>query len=70
MRNAFVGKLVEHAKQDKNIVLLSGDLGYNVLNRFWELMPERYFNAGIAEQNLMGVAAGLALAGKKVSVVS
>jgi len=70
MRDTFVRSLVSYAKEDNNIILMSGDLGYHVLDQFWDVMPERYYNAGIAEQNMAGVAAGLALAGKQVFIYS
>lgn len=70
MRDAFVKKLVDVAKQEESIILMSGDLGYNVLNKFWDIMPKRFINAGIAEQNMTSVAAGLALEGKHVFTYS
>lgn len=70
MRNAFINTLIELAKIDKNIYLLTGDLGFSVLEGFIQKFPERFINCGVAEQNMMGVAAGLALAGKKVYVYS
>ena len=70
MRLAFIETLCELAEQDKNIWLLTGDLGYTVLERFAERFPDRYINMGVAEQNMMGVAAGLALCGKVVFTYS
>ena len=70
MRNAFINTLIELAERDKNIYLLTGDLGFSVLEKFAQKFPERFINCGVAEQNMMGVAAGLALAGKKVYVYS
>jgi transketolase len=63
MRDTFVRTLVELAKEDKNIELVTGDLGFGVLKPFWEQCPDQFTNAGIAEQNMMGIAAGLAKAG-------
>ena len=63
MRSAFVKTLVEIAGQDPRIVLLTGDLGYMALEPFVEKFPERFINVGVAEQNLIGVATGLAEAG-------
>jgi transketolase len=63
MRSAFVKTLVELAEQDSRILLLTGDLGYTVLEPFSERFPDRFFNSGVAEQNMMGVATGLAEAG-------
>lgn len=70
MRTAFINKLQELARDDERIWLINGDLGYSVLEPFAEHFPERYINAGIAEQNMTGVAAGLALCGKIVFTYS
>lgn len=70
MRNAFVKTLTSLAKKDKNIYLLTGDLGYSVFEDFSCRFPKRFINCGVAEQNMMGVAAGLALSGKKPYVYS
>jgi len=70
MRKAFVNTLVELAEKDKDIYLLTGDLGFSVFENFAQKFPERFINCGVAEQNMMGVAAGLALSGKKVYVYS
>lgn len=64
MRNTFIDTLCEEAASNPNIWLLTADLGYSVMERFAERFPERYVNVGVAEQNMMGVAAGLALSGK------
>ena len=63
MRNAFVAGLLELAADDDRIVLLTGDLGFTVLEPFAEAYPDRFFNAGVAEQNMVGMATGLAEAG-------
>lgn len=63
MRLAFATTLAELAEQDSRILLLTGDLGYMVLDCFSERFPERFFNMGVAEQNMVGVATGLAEAG-------
>ena len=70
MRNTFVRTLVELAKEDKNIELVTGDLGFGVLKPFWEQCPDQFTNAGIAEQNMTSVAAGMALTGKNVFTYS
>ncbi|MBP8718824.1 MAG: transketolase [Candidatus Atribacteria bacterium] len=70
MRSAFVTTLIERAKQDKDIYLLTGDLGFSVFERFKKEFPTRFIDCGVAEQNMIGVAAGLALSGKKVIVYS
>lgn len=63
MRNAFLGTVLELAEADDSVVLLTGDLGFTVLEPFAERHPERFFNVGVAEQNMMGVATGLASCG-------
>lgn len=63
MRRAFIRSLVELAREDERILLLTGDLGYMTLEPFAQQFPERFFNAGVAEQNMVGVATGLAEAG-------
>jgi transketolase len=63
MRVAFAETLAELAEQDERILLLTGDLGYLVLDVFRQRFPERFFNLGVAEQNMVGVATGLAEAG-------
>lgn len=63
MRGAFVAILTEMAADDPRIVLLTGDLGFTALEPFACRFPERFFNAGVAEQNMVGVATGLAEAG-------
>ena len=70
MRTAFIKTLTELAGEDKNIYLLTGDLGFSVFEAFARKFPGQYINCGVAEQNMMGVAAGLALSGKKVVVYS
>lgn len=70
MRTRMVETLISLAKQDKNVVLVTGDLGFGVLKPYWEAVPEQFLNAGIAEQNMTGVAAGLALEGKTVFTYS
>ena len=70
MREAFVNELSRQARIDPQVVLITGDLGYGVLESFAEEFPKRYFNAGISEQAMMGMAAGLASRGKKVFVYS
>jgi len=70
MRDTFVRTLVQLAKEDKNIELVTGDLGFGVLKPFWEQCPDQFTNAGIAEQNMTSVAAGMALTGKNVFTYS
>ena len=70
MRNTFIHKVVEYARLNPNVFLVTGDLGFNVLNEFYDEFPNHYFNAGICEQNMMSVAAGLAMEGNLVFVYS
>lgn len=70
MRDTFVGTLVGLAKENRNIELITGDLGFGVLKPFWEQCPDQFTNAGIAEQNMTSVAAGMALNGKVVFTYS
>lgn len=64
MRNLFVKILVEEAERDDRIWLLTPDMGFAVLEPFRDRFPDRFLNVGIAEQNAVGIAAGLALSGK------
>jgi len=70
MRTAFINALIALAEKDENIFLISGDLGFSVVEGFVEKFPDRFINVGIAEQNMIGMAAGLALSGKTVFVYS
>jgi len=63
VRKAFVETLCELASRDERVLLLTGDLGYMALEPFIEANPRRFFNMGVAEQNMIGVATGLAAAG-------
>lgn len=65
MRNAFSDALVAAAKADSKVLLLTGDHGYALFDPFRKACPDQYINCGIAEQNMVGVAAGLAKAGFK-----
>lgn len=64
MRIAFVDRLFELAKKNKRIFLLTGDLGFSVFEKYIETFPNQYLNVGVAEQNMAGVAAGMAIEGK------
>lgn len=70
MRDRFIEKLTELANEDQKIFLIVGDLGFGVVENFATKFPDRFLNAGISEQNMMGVAAGLAKSGFKVFVYS
>jgi len=63
MRGAFVRQLSDLAERDPRIVLLTGDLGYLAIESFSDRHPDRFFNIGVAEQNMVGIATGLAEAG-------
>lgn len=70
MRTAFARTLVSLAEQDPRVFLLTGDLGFSVLEPFRERFPKRFVNVGVAEQNMLGIAAGLAHSGNVVFVYS
>ena len=70
MRNAFLNELYELAQQDRRIVFVTGDLGFSVVERFRDELPDQFLNAGVAEQNMTGMAAGMALSGKIVFTYS
>ncbi|MEI8315557.1 MAG: transketolase C-terminal domain-containing protein [Verrucomicrobiota bacterium] len=70
MRTAFIQELIRHARSHPEIFLLVGDLGYSVVEPFAQEFPERFLNAGVAEQNMAGVAAGLASEGYHVFTYS
>lgn len=70
MRKAFVQALMDMAGDDERIYLFTGDLGFSIFESFKEKFPSRYFNMGVAEQNMIGVATGMALSGKIIFVYS
>lgn len=70
MRTAFINSLCELAEKDERIHLVVGDLGYSVVERFAECFASRFVNVGVAEQNMTGIAAGMALCGKVVFTYS
>ena len=70
MRDAFIGRLTLLAERDPRVFLVTGDLGFSVLDEFRRRFPERFVNAGVAEQNMTGVATGLALEGRIVFTYS
>jgi transketolase len=63
MRDAFAREMTALAAQRRDVTLLSGDIGNRMFDRFKEVAPERFFNCGIAEANMMSLAAGMALSG-------
>jgi len=70
LRTAFLGALFDAAANDPRICLVVGDLGYSVVERFAAAYPRQFVNAGVAEQDMTGLAAGMALSGKIVFTYS
>jgi transketolase len=70
MRATFIKTLVELAEKDDRVYLLTADMGYGLVEPFSDKFPDRFINVGVAEQNMIGVATGLALSGKIVFVYS
>src|SRR5713101_9735126 len=70
MRDAFFNALTEIADQDGSITLVVGDIGFKAVDSFRTRFPERFLNVGVAEQNMVGIATGLALSGRSVFVYS
>ncbi len=70
MRDAFTRALMREAAADPKLTLVTGDLGFGVLKPFWETYPDQFINAGIAEQAMTGLAAGLAREGRTVLTYS
>jgi len=70
MRDAFTRALMREAAKDPRLTLVTGDLGFGVLKPFWETYPDQFVNAGIAEQSMTGLAAGLAMTGRTVLTYS
>lgn len=70
MRTAFFRALMNAAENDPRVQLVVGDLGFGVVEPFAERFPNRFLNVGVAEQNLTGIAAGMALSGKTVFTYS
>jgi transketolase len=70
VRDAFLEELLDIAAADERVMLLTGDLGFTVLEPFAERFPDRFHNVGVAEQNMVGMATGLAEAGMRPYVYS
>jgi transketolase len=70
MKKSLVSALLLLAENDPNVILITADLGFGAFEKFQEKFPSQYFNVGIAEQAMMGIASGMALLGKKVFVYS
>ena len=65
MRDTFAKEMTSHAQTDSSVVLLSGDIGNKMFDEFKAVAPDRFWNCGIAEANMMSMASGLALCGMK-----
>ena len=63
MRNAFAKQITELARQDPRVVVLAGDIGNRLFDHLKAQCPERFFNCGVAEGNMTGMAAGMAMCG-------
>jgi transketolase len=63
MRNAFAAALSQIAAEDERVVMLSGDIGNRLFDKFKDKFPQRFFNCGVAEANMVGIAAGMAASG-------
>lgn len=70
MRGWFAAELYQWMEKDKDIILITGDLGYGMFDKIREDFPDRFINTGAAEQAMMGIAVGLAIEGKKPFVYS
>ena len=70
MRKHLVSTVMALMKKDSNVFFLTGDLGFGSFEVIQQTYPDRFFNMGIAEQNMIGVACGLCLSGKKVIIYS
>jgi len=70
MRNAFAKEWLKFALENPKMILITGDLGYGVLDEIASVVPDQYINAGIAEQSMMSMAAGLASEGYRPFVYS
>jgi transketolase len=70
MRELYLELLFNYAKANKNVVIITGDLGFGALDNFFKELPDQIFNLGIAEQSIVSIAAGLASEGKNVFIYS
>lgn len=70
MRDTFQKELINISKKNKELMLLTADLGFGVFDEFEKKFPKKYLNVGVAEQNLIGLSTGLAMSGKTVIAYS
>jgi transketolase len=70
MRTETIDALLAYARANPDVMLLTADLGYSVLERFADALPDQYVNVGVCEQAMVGIAAGLALSGRRVALYS
>ena len=70
MRDAFVNKMLELAARNDRLILITGDLGFGIFNEFTQRFPKQFLNVGVCEQNMIGVATGMALEGWTVFTYS
>jgi len=66
VRDEFISGLLEIARRDRNVLLLTADLGFGVVDEYRRELPDQFINVGIAEQNMIGIATGLAMEGNIV----
>ncbi len=69
-RKTVIDHIMPHARADKRIVLLVGDMGFGAIDQFAKEFPGRFYNLGMMEQGMIGIAAGMAMAGLKPLVYS
>lgn len=70
MRNETIEALTQYARANPDVMLLTADLGFSVLEVMRDNLPNQYVNVGVSEQAMIGIASGLALAGHRVAVYS
>ena len=70
MRDAFISGLIDLARNDESVALLTGDLGFGVVEKFADKYPDRFWNCGVAEQSMLSIAAGMAKSGLRPFVYS
>ncbi len=70
MRFVFVKELIKYTKKNPNVYLITSDLGYRAFEEFAKLFPKKFINVGVSENNMIGIAAGMAASGKKIFVYS